>query len=249
MPRKRKPGPGQCVHCLGVFDSRNWDHVFPVSWYPDTTPEDIEKWKIPSCEPCNSRYGSMEQDLLTRFGLCFGPEDWAASGIGEKAMRSLDPRHAKNPVDRVAREKLRQRIIDEIRGFDVPPDGIMPGFGPSPYLNYDSYHIVPIPKESVFAIGEKFIRGLTYVQKSAYISPPLGVRVFFAEEEDVREVSDLILRAGEVHHRGPGLVIASAFAADAPTSSLWKIQAWGKWTIYGSVAPPNPELEDAGDGA
>jgi hypothetical protein len=37
---------------LGIrVAERDWDHVFPISWYPDTTPPDLEKWKIPSCLP------------------------------------------------------------------------------------------------------------------------------------------------------------------------------------------------------
>src|SRR3569833_975591 len=58
------PQPGRCVHCLSYHESLTWDHVFPVAWYPDTTPEGTEKWKVPSCEECNRSHGETENILM-----------------------------------------------------------------------------------------------------------------------------------------------------------------------------------------
>ena len=70
---KKKLGPGKCVHCLKDVEERNSDHVFPESWYPDSTPPNLEKWQIPSCIPCNSEYGKLEQDFC-RKGAVAGME-------------------------------------------------------------------------------------------------------------------------------------------------------------------------------
>jgi hypothetical protein len=51
----KKLGSGKCVHCFKDVEGRNSDHVFPASWYPDSTPPDLEKRQIPSCIPCNVR--------------------------------------------------------------------------------------------------------------------------------------------------------------------------------------------------
>ena len=65
----------QCVICLKNFndsiegDFRTKEHVFPKSWYPESTPNDLEKWKVPSCKRCNNEYSFYEQDLLIRLGL------------------------------------------------------------------------------------------------------------------------------------------------------------------------------------
>ena len=46
----------KCVICLKNFnysiedDSRTEEHVFPKSWYPKSTPNDLKKWKVPSCK-------------------------------------------------------------------------------------------------------------------------------------------------------------------------------------------------------
>ena len=42
----KNPGKDRCVHCLKEGVERNWDHVFPNSWYPDTTAADMEKCKF-----------------------------------------------------------------------------------------------------------------------------------------------------------------------------------------------------------
>src|SRR5580704_2378724 len=86
----KKLGPGKCVHCLKDVDARNSDHVFPESWYPDSTPPGVEKWQIPSCIRCNSDYGKLEQDFFVKVGLCLDPFDpaWAY-----RRRRPLVPTH------------------------------------------------------------------------------------------------------------------------------------------------------------
>lgn len=65
----RIPKVGKCVHCLRDPVELTSDHMFPKAWYPDTTPEDLEKWQIPSCFECNQRLGKLENDLLGRVAL------------------------------------------------------------------------------------------------------------------------------------------------------------------------------------
>src|SRR5260221_632007 len=76
----KNPGTGRCVHCLKEAQERNWDHVFPKAWYPDTTAADMEKWQIPSCVACNDRYGRLERDLIGRLGLALDANNPASAG-------------------------------------------------------------------------------------------------------------------------------------------------------------------------
>ena len=73
----------RCVYCLRFFKKLTSDHVFPKSWFPDTTPQNMEKWQIPSCENCNTEYSKIENDLLQRFGMCVDPDSIAAKGIAD----------------------------------------------------------------------------------------------------------------------------------------------------------------------
>ena len=130
MARRRKPFPQQCVHCLRHSQEMSWDHVFPVSWYPDTTPENEEKWKIPSCVRCNGEYGRLEQDFLTRVALCLNPEDPACAGIVERVMNSLNPELATTPRERRARVAKRGQIRAELlEGTAIPTEATYPGLG------------------------------------------------------------------------------------------------------------------------
>src|SRR5437899_2162775 len=98
-PMAKKLGPGKCVHCLKDVEERNFDHVFPESWYPDSTPPNLEKWQIPSCIPCNRDYGKLEQDFLLKVGLCLDPFDPASASIVQKSLRSLKPAAARTARD------------------------------------------------------------------------------------------------------------------------------------------------------
>ncbi|MBK8815413.1 MAG: hypothetical protein IPN42_07885 [Methylococcaceae bacterium] len=100
----RNPGSGICVHCLKIVHRRrNWDHVFPQAWYPDTTPKNIEKWKIPTCKPCNDEYGRIEKELGIILSACIDPQSSSASGIWTKTLRAMNHFHGKTNKDKRAR--------------------------------------------------------------------------------------------------------------------------------------------------
>src|ERR1700680_4718573 len=121
MAKAKKLGPGKCVHCLQEVEERNSDHVFPLSFYPDSTPPNLEKWQIPSCIPCNSDYGKLEQDLSLKVGLCLDPFDPASASIVQKALRSLKPAAARDTRDARHRHHKRQKLLSlayrELRRF------------------------------------------------------------------------------------------------------------------------------------
>jgi hypothetical protein len=64
--------------------------MFPKAWYPNATPENLEKWQIPACASCNSRYGKIENDLLGRVALTLDVKNPASTGLAEKALRALN---------------------------------------------------------------------------------------------------------------------------------------------------------------
>jgi hypothetical protein len=109
----KKLGPGKCVHCLKDVEERNSDHVFPESWYPDSTPPNLEKWQIPSCIPCNTDYGKLEQGFLLKVGLCLDPFDLASASIVQKSLRSLNPAAGRDARDAQHRQAKRHKIIAE----------------------------------------------------------------------------------------------------------------------------------------
>jgi hypothetical protein len=70
----------KCVHCLKEAGD-TMDHVFPKSWYPDSTPENMPKPKVPSCKKCNNDLGKIEDIVFNKLAPCIDPHKIAALGI------------------------------------------------------------------------------------------------------------------------------------------------------------------------
>ena len=90
QPIVRRPkSDGRCTHCREPLTKSTKDHVFPSSWYPDTTPEDVQRWTAPSCESCNGHFDELEKDLLVFLACCIDPTKPAAQGLYERARRTM----------------------------------------------------------------------------------------------------------------------------------------------------------------
>src|ERR1700730_10477190 len=162
---KKTPSPGKCDHCPSEDIEPTSDHVFACAWYPETTPADLYKWQIPSCNPCNRELGKIEEDLLFRLGLCVDPFAPETAGIVQKAQRSYKPEFAKNEQDRTARESRKRRLLAEvIDGPNIPRSEVYPGLGerwgrpPTQGLG------IPVPANSFRRLTEKVVRGIYFLE-------------------------------------------------------------------------------------
>ncbi len=242
MPKPPPPGP--CVHCCRLVDELTWDHVFPKAWYPDDTPENLEKWKIPACRRCNAEYGELEQDLLLRLGMSIGPEEAKATGIAEKVIRSIDPRAARDEKDRLAR--ARRHVALGRQMIDVDPEaqeGVLPGFGPDPDPAKRSSRGVQVSKESLKRLGEKIVRGLTFLLTGNLISDENVLEVLVVDEEKARPLREIVDRHGVLHGRGPGIQVWRAPAEGDPVSAVYAIEIWGRLKLYATVYPAALDAE------
>src|SRR5712664_1013637 len=86
---KRPKSDGRCVHCGKNPEKLTKDHVFPDSWYPESTPRTVQHWTVPACLPCNGELGLVEKEVFVRLGLCVNPQKVAATGISKRVIRSL----------------------------------------------------------------------------------------------------------------------------------------------------------------
>lgn len=123
-----------CIHCLRSTDKPEGDHVFPGSWYPDTTPPRVQRWTAPSCARCNRKHGQLEKDLLVRMVLCLDPKSPAASGLDKKVFRSLGIDVIGLPDgERACREQLRAKVRSEFMSdtSKLPAASRIPGLGPA----------------------------------------------------------------------------------------------------------------------
>ena len=97
MPKGRG---GRCIHCLQWKPVVTRDHVFPASWYPESTSADIPRWTVPACKRCNERYGELERDLFLRLAACLDTET--------------------SPAERNAYEAVRIKVQAITAGYEVP---------------------------------------------------------------------------------------------------------------------------------
>jgi hypothetical protein len=226
-------GIGKCVHCLQEDVELTSDHMFPKAWYPETTAENLEKWQIPACSACNSRYGKIENDLLGRIALTLDAKNPASAGLCEKALRALNPAAGRDEGDAAAREARAKKILAEMfRGEQIKTGNIVPGLGERWGRPLEEQLAIKIPEESFPAMTEKIVRGLAYREDNAFIKPPQKLECFLPEEEGAREVKELLDKQGTVFKREPGLVIRRG---KLDGGDVYEITFWGQFKTYATV--------------
>lgn len=232
----RPPNPGKCIHCLNHPVERNWDHVFPESWYPSTTPRDIAKWKIPSCIPCNRRLGKIESDFLLKVSMCLDPNDPASSGIVAKALRSLKPQFARNASDARARAALAKRFTSEVlQGDQIPSEGHYPNLGERWGRPLGSGIGLLISVASFQAITEKIVRGLEYHERKRFIEPPYQIKFFAISDEGAEPIRELLDEHGEVFAHEPGIVIRRLLTPEDQVSAIYELHFWKQFKTFATV--------------
>lgn len=237
----RPSKPGKCVHCLLDHVKRNWDHVFPESWYPDTTPPNLAKWKIPSCLLCNKELGVIENEFFIRVALCLNPNDPASRSIVQKALRALKPEFAKSQSDKRARAALAKRITSEMmQGQQISTLGVYPSLGERWGRPQGSGIALKIPAESFRRITEKIVRGITYIEGGRYIEPPHRVHFFALDDEGARPVRELVEIAGTTFAREPGIVVRRAVSPEDGVSALYELEFWKQFKTHAAVLDHDP---------
>ena len=230
----QNPKIGKCVHCLKEGIELTADHMFPKAWYPNTTPENLEKWQIPSCRSCNSRYGKIESDLLGRIALTLDTKNPASAGLCEKALRALNPAAGRDEGDAAAREARAKKILaDMFKGKQIKTGNIVPGLGERWERPLEEQLAIKIPEESFPAMTEKIVRGLAHREDKTFIEPPQKLECFLAKEEGAKGVRELLEKHGDVFKREPGLVIRRA---RLDGGDVYEITFWDQFRTYATVS-------------
>ena len=219
---------------------RNWDHVFPASWYPEETAANLEKWQVPSCVPCNSKYGKIESDFLSRVGLSLDPFHPASRSVVQSALRSLKGSAGRNPRDSSLRVAKGKRILSEaLHGADIPHYATVPGMGERWGRPVEEQIAVLVPAESVRLMTEKIVRGIFYVEDEKFIEPPFKIDFFLLNDEAANEWRQILDRHAVIFARPPGLVVRRAVVPEDKTSAMFEILFWQQFATYATVSVPN----------
>ena len=231
----------RCVYCLQEFEKLTDDHVIPRSWYPVTTPEDMEKFQVPACNGCNNHFSNIESKLLTVFALCLSPKTAETVGVSDPVMRSMKPGLARTEREKLHRSKKRENVLKHMKVFEnesaIPQKAIYPEFGIQEDIEYDRYEAVMLDKNMLEEFIIKVVKGLTYRLNHTYIELTHQITIF-SPDDNRRSIFEPILeRYGDRYDRGPGVTIIRALPAEDPESSIWKIVLWGKFVTYATVDP------------
>lgn len=231
----------RCIHCLNADEKWDWDHVMPVSWYPKTTPANLEKWKVPSCVPCNKRYGRIEETLLLRFSAALDPSSPAALGVADGPMRSMDPTKGRSDRDRRARAARKEKFCADLERFREIFADISTDISGEEIEMGDDRIVLGVHKDDLHAMIEKFVRGYVYIDQSRYIEKNEYLQTNVLENQYGRRLNMLIERYGAIEERGPGLVVRRAYAVDSAGAGLFSVRLWDRVELHGVTLPHAPE--------
>ena len=242
----KRPPLGKCVHCLLDNVVRNWDHVLPESWYPDSTPIELEKWKIPSCLPCNTALGRIEEDLLIHVAMCLDPKNPGSKGLHSKVRAAIDPRRARGDRDRRAREKRAARLLANFNSAkeSVVIHGVL---GLYPGLvkpnNEQVANGIPllISANWIKAICEKIVRGHVYLEDNRFIEPPFMVRFYALDDEGAKPIRDALAAHGRVFSRGDAIRLTRAKTEEQGFHALYEIVLWNQFGMFAVVTDDGAE--------
>ncbi|MFQ3454132.1 hypothetical protein PMN64_12555 [Bradyrhizobium sp. UFLA01-814] len=231
----KKAEIGKCVHCLRDGVELTSDHMFPKAWYPDATPETLERWTFPSCFDCNQQYSKIEGDLLNRVALALDTKHEASQGLADAALRAMDPKAGRDEKDAAARAARGRKMLGEMfKGEEIPQGQIMTGLGERWGRPKAEQLAIQIPRAGLDAMTEKMVRGLAYREDNRFIESPYKIDTYVdgAGAEIARE---MIQRAGKEYKREPGLEIIRAVPDDDVESAIYEITFWQQFKTYAIV--------------
>jgi hypothetical protein len=236
----QKPkGEDRCIHCGQPLVEETDDHVFPASWYPDSTPQSVQRWKAPSCRVCNGTSGKKEQELFIRLALCVDPRKIEALGISAKLARTFGIGEGISPADKQKRTAFMDRILSEAKPISEENQAhIIPGLGPHPGFPIESQREIGIPAQLVYDVAKKIVRGCEFwLLDGRIIDPPYKLDVYMVHPEEIPGIVRMFDSINAVT-LGPGFRVRRAAVREDPLSAMYQVEIWGTWTLYFTVLPP-----------
>ncbi|HYV94623.1 MAG TPA: hypothetical protein VE978_22810 [Chitinophagales bacterium] len=225
------------------------DHVFPKSWYPDDTPNSVQRPTIPSCLECNNKLGSAERELFIRLAACFESSKAEASGIHKKYLVSLGigVEHELSPEELAIRKKVRNKVVSEWRrpGTDSK-ERFFPGLELNSDIPPELQRVATLPTELLIVVANKIVRGLEYINgNNRYIESPYTLELYAIPEqtEGAAMAFNTFSEYGIKSSFGPGFIVERVAATTSENYEMvvYKITIWGQIVIYGIIAPPDTE--------
>ncbi len=229
---------GRCVYCRNDFPraSLTRDHVIAGSWYPQSTPQTVQRITALSCRPCNTdRYSASERYLFLRLAACVDPKLPGTDGIWEKAKRTMDVTMACDDKERAHRQGAREalgRVAFEME--NIPDSGVLPSFVRN--FNLGSRTAIFVQADKLDSIIEKWGLGVhSHVWKEA-ASVDAEVAILHVGQSVTQEA----FRGSEEHWKsidcGPGIQIRYLAVREGDERhSLYEFRIWETFVTHVSI--------------
>jgi hypothetical protein len=228
----------KCVHCLEIGKEETKDHVFPASWYPNTTPASVQRWTVPSCPRCNGTFGLLEKELFIRLAICVDPSKAGASGISGAVLRSFGVGVQNlDPKEKACRTALREKVLaDTMPMSDIGPVPLLPDLGPHAGFPLDQQRAVSISEKLLKEVCGKILRGCEYkLNNKKFIEKPYVLRIYFAHDEKISDVTAFVKMA-QPTALGPGFEVRRVGCPpEDGYAVLYRVILWDTFKIYGSI--------------
>ncbi|MFZ0522541.1 MAG: hypothetical protein WAL95_16065 [Candidatus Acidiferrales bacterium] len=225
------------------------DHVFPGSWYPDTTSEKVQRWTAPSCAKCNGEFGEKEKQILIRVALCISPAKPEALGMVKRAYRALGIGVTDADADEMKiRQALKEEVFKDAQIYSgSPKDNIIPGLGPHPEVPHDQQYEIGISADDLIDVVKKIVRGFEYwLAEGRIIEPPLEIEVFTLHEKDIPPSVKALLETVDTAELGLGVRVHRGAAVDGSGAVFYELVIWDTMKFLCSIMPPE-NAEGAGE--
>jgi hypothetical protein len=236
----QKPrGDGRCIHCRQPLVDETDDHVFPASWYPDSTPQSVQRWTAPSCSVCNGNSGKKEQALFIRLALCVDSRKIEALGISTKLARTFGIGEGIFPADRQKRTAFRDRMFSEAKPISKESQAhIIPGLGPHSGFPIESQREIGIPAQLLYDVAKKIVRGCEFwLSDGRIVDPPYQLDVYMVHPEGIPSIVRMFDSISAVT-LGPGFRVRRVAVKEDPLAAMYQVEIWGTWTLYFTILPP-----------
>ena len=219
-----------CAYCGCHYAHYTKDHVFPGSWYPNTTPPEVNRWTVPSCRPCNHNKSKLENYSRRYLAACVGANSPRAKGIWEGAFRGLSPSVARTETDRANRkmafESFQRKIVPahRVNAANVAyfSRANLPGnFG------------LKVDWRNVTQLMILFVRGCHYYLEGEPLPSDARVQCFFPN--DYTSIAGLkpIIAKCKLYLLGPGIALKRGHLRTPDSQeSLYVFQFWGKLHFF-----------------
>lgn len=231
----------KCVHCLAELtrETKSKDHVFPKQWFPDTTPQHLNRWTVPACKKCNGELGKIEKRLLTVLACCVDPTKQETRGVYERVRRGLgigfsEQERKKLGMKEVnAREQAKKELLEEMRPLDAasPEEvaALFPGLGPwdTPQRQF----MLTFRVEDIRRFSEKIVRGCEFKIAKRLIEPPYTVTACFVRDSDVTGLIRQIEQRATTYDLGSAFRVKRIPTHDEPLTVYYQIEFWGALTV------------------